>query len=372
MQNPFDRSRANACQWSLSHSVPDASVPMPHFEVKTFAFTVSDSVKSSINLSELTAPLVRGDKIYVKINDGPKRLVPLGKGYFDIHFSTEEDMRRIWGGGTCTLVSGIFCLSEWKPNFKPSDVMPQTHAQVTPHRHRSSPPYGDSSSVGTPLQLDRTAKESHFGYYSRVLVDVDLAIDLPTSVMVENESFCFPVEIRFLRHILIGTRNNAKLCVSCQEYREIHCTSNEGDDLSIIQNGVVEVNKVVDEQTVTNTVIQEPLIQADMVVSTSQIVTNLVDNNPYVALVNEAFERVAIEHIKCLANIVMNEPSVPKDLEPIMKHATLGNPQSSSLQLEDQSASHLGKGIINQLDDGDDGLGANKLNCKFSSNKLSR
>jgi len=34
--------------------------------------------------------------------------------------------------------------------------------------------------VGTPLQLDRATKEREFGYFARVLMDVDMASDLPS------------------------------------------------------------------------------------------------------------------------------------------------------------------------------------------------
>ncbi|XP_050379729.1 uncharacterized protein LOC126797093 [Argentina anserina] len=49
--------------------------------------------------------------------------------------------------------------------------------------------------VGTPLQLDKATKECEFGYYARMLVDVDLANELPSSLMVEREAHCFPIEI---------------------------------------------------------------------------------------------------------------------------------------------------------------------------------
>ncbi|XP_062017271.1 uncharacterized protein LOC133733635 [Rosa rugosa] len=49
--------------------------------------------------------------------------------------------------------------------------------------------------VGTPLQLDRATKELEFGYYARVLVDVDLARELPSSLMIERENHCFPIEV---------------------------------------------------------------------------------------------------------------------------------------------------------------------------------
>lgn len=55
------------------------------------------------------------------------RLVPLGKVFFDIHFDSEVDMKRIWNGGTHVLANGIFCWSEWKPDFKSGDALPQSH-----------------------------------------------------------------------------------------------------------------------------------------------------------------------------------------------------------------------------------------------------
>ncbi|XP_024171401.1 uncharacterized protein LOC112177335 [Rosa chinensis] len=54
-----------------------------------------------------------------------------------------------------------------------------------------------ASGVGTPLQLDAATKEQRFGYYARVLVDVNLLGTLPTSIMVERENLCFPVGIEY-------------------------------------------------------------------------------------------------------------------------------------------------------------------------------
>ncbi|KAL6139471.1 hypothetical protein ACLB2K_057775 [Fragaria x ananassa] len=49
--------------------------------------------------------------------------------------------------------------------------------------------------VGTPLQIDKSTKERQFEYFARVLVDVDLAGDLPPSLMVERESHCFSIDV---------------------------------------------------------------------------------------------------------------------------------------------------------------------------------
>lgn len=124
----------------------------------------------------------------------PWRLVPLGKGYYDIHFSTEDDMRRVWGGRTCTLAQGIF-QSQRQPDFKPGNMLPQSHAQVWVKiyglsqecwhpRHLMEIARG----IGTPLQLDKATRERLYGYYAQILVNVDLSGDLPASIMVERKS----------------------------------------------------------------------------------------------------------------------------------------------------------------------------------------
>ncbi|XP_050368905.1 uncharacterized protein LOC126787003 [Argentina anserina] len=129
------------------------------------------------------------------------RLVPLGKGYFDIHFGTEHDLRRVWGW---YMHSARWSLSiiAWKPDFVPGDVLPQTHVQLWVMMYGLSQDYWHprhlmeiARGLGTPLQLDKATKEHEFGYYARVLVDVDLANELPSSLMVEREAHCFPIEI---------------------------------------------------------------------------------------------------------------------------------------------------------------------------------
>ncbi|KAK9949758.1 hypothetical protein M0R45_005274 [Rubus argutus] len=79
-------------------------------------------------------------------------LVLLGRDFFDIHFDSEADMKRIWNGGTCVLNNGI------------------------------------ASGIGTPLQIDKATKERQFGYYACILVDIDLSKNHPTSLMVERET----------------------------------------------------------------------------------------------------------------------------------------------------------------------------------------
>ncbi|KAK3206755.1 hypothetical protein Dsin_020801 [Dipteronia sinensis] len=41
--------------------------------------------------------------------------------------------------------------------------------------------------VGIPLQLDETTKDQSYGYFVKVLVDVDLLASRPTFIMVEHD-----------------------------------------------------------------------------------------------------------------------------------------------------------------------------------------
>ncbi|KAK3199403.1 hypothetical protein Dsin_022818 [Dipteronia sinensis] len=48
-----------------------------------------------------------------------------------------------------------------------------------------------ANGIGTPLHLDKATRDRTYGYYTRILVDLDLSIDLPKSIMVERETYGF-------------------------------------------------------------------------------------------------------------------------------------------------------------------------------------
>ncbi|KAM1028662.1 hypothetical protein ACFX13_042009 [Malus domestica] len=83
----------------------------------------------------------------------------------------------------------------------PNDIAPPTHAQVWIRIYGLSRDYWHphhlleiAKGVGT-LQLDKATKERQFGYYAHALVDVDLAVDLISSIMVEHKGHSFPIDI---------------------------------------------------------------------------------------------------------------------------------------------------------------------------------
>ncbi|XP_024155788.1 uncharacterized protein LOC112163749 [Rosa chinensis] len=101
-------------------------------------------------------------------------------------------------------MSGIFRLSQWRQDFRPGNSFPNIHAQIWVRIIGLSQEYWHPQrlleigrGVGTPFQLDKANKEQAFGYFARILVDVDLSEDLPSSLMVEREGHEFPVELIF-------------------------------------------------------------------------------------------------------------------------------------------------------------------------------
>jgi hypothetical protein len=41
------------------------------------------------------------------------KMVPLGKGYYDFHFDSANDLRKIWAAGTVNLKPGLLRLLQW-------------------------------------------------------------------------------------------------------------------------------------------------------------------------------------------------------------------------------------------------------------------
>ena len=46
------------------------------------------------------------------------KMVPLGKGYYDFHFDSADDLRKIWAACTVNLKPGLLRLSQWTKDFK--------------------------------------------------------------------------------------------------------------------------------------------------------------------------------------------------------------------------------------------------------------
>lgn len=412
------------CPWSFLGGFSDTQPPTSSSaqtiqKPKTFASVLVGTEENIVSISQLPSPTIRGDTVFVKINEviyqeqlkacrtnligrlllrkgstpvkteslktslnslwqplGPWRLVPIGKGYFDLHFDSEADLCKVWGGGTCTLESGIFRLSQWQPDFKPGDTLPQTHAQVWIRISGLSQEYWHQQhimeiarGIGIPLQLDVATKEQRFGYYARVLVDVDLLGPLPSSVMVEREHLCFPVGIDYenlpprCNHCsLIGHETpNCRQLKSKeaqmkqkevrQQYRLKKKVStipkDSGAPTSKATSSSLLVRDGNETEEVMDTTTREVVEKAALTKDDSPIPGGVVD------FVNNVIEEVTTDFLEELADKVMTEP--------VIEQSDVAN------HFSDASPSRSWHDIVDEEMNGDDEIHVQSENANVSS-----
>jgi len=136
--------------------------------------------------------LVKGDKLYTDKDLATKlgavwkllhkwKMVPLGKGYYNFHFESIDDFRKIWAVGTANLKPGLLRLSQWTKDFSHYSQK-QTHASIwirlveLPQEYwREHTLKEIASAIGTPIDLDAPTRNRAFGHYAHLLVDIDLS-----------------------------------------------------------------------------------------------------------------------------------------------------------------------------------------------------
>ncbi|PNX89783.1 putative NBS resistance protein, partial [Trifolium pratense] len=234
---------AAICPWPCLDSAPTIKETKLK---KSFAQMLQDSCE--VQIKELPSPVIKGDSVYIKItqeeyekgladcrrnlhgrvlwNKGDRpltakdlriklfafwktshswQMVSLGRGFYEFHFDSFEDMRLAWSSGTVNLKPGLLRLSKWTNDFSTSRPR-QTHAQVwirlmeLPQEYwRQRTLFEIASAMGTPLTLDDSTKHRTFGHYARILVDMDLSRRIFDEVVVEREGFALKIEVIYER-----------------------------------------------------------------------------------------------------------------------------------------------------------------------------
>ncbi|AES63849.1 hypothetical protein MTR_2g013990 [Medicago truncatula] len=119
-----------------------------------------------------------------------RKMVPLGKGYYDFHFYSAEDLKKIWAVGTVNLKPGLLRFSQWTKDFKFQATLKEI-----------------ASAVGTPIDIDGPTRNRTFGHYARILVDTDLSKKAYDEILVEHDDFAFMVEIQYERRPLFSAKD---------------------------------------------------------------------------------------------------------------------------------------------------------------------
>lgn len=125
-------------------------------------------------------------------NNEAWRMLAIGHGFFVFHFTEEELRNKVLETGIFKLSLGTVYMQPWIPDFNPSKAA-TTHAKVWirlhglryEHLHRSII-LSLASVFGRPISIDTGSLDRCFGSYVRVLVDMDLSLELDSFVMLET------------------------------------------------------------------------------------------------------------------------------------------------------------------------------------------
>lgn len=98
--------------------------------------------------------------------------------------------------------------SQWTKDFAPL-AQSQTHAQIWVRFINLPLEYWGiqtlleiASGLGTPLSIDESTQQKRFGFFARVLIDVDLSENLFESVVVDREDHALSISVQYEKHPL--------------------------------------------------------------------------------------------------------------------------------------------------------------------------
>ena len=159
----------------------------------------------------------------LKIQEGLK-ISSLGKGFYALKFSSLEEKFKILSKSSCKLSFGLFKLFSWKLDFSPSRKFTFTHVWV---RFYALPLeywhpqilFSIANVIGVPIKISKYTLGKTFGFYAKVLVEVDVSCPLPSKIFIERDSFSFVLNISY--------ENLTSWCKHC---------GNLGHEISVCKN----------------------------------------------------------------------------------------------------------------------------------------
>ncbi|PON62527.1 Zinc knuckle CX2CX4HX4C [Trema orientale] len=152
------------------------------------------------------------------------RLISLGKGFFHILLSSEEEKNRVRTMGSMNLKPGILRLQPWYPNFNPN-TQSFTNSQIWVRFHELPWVYWDcqilsdlARGVGVQIRFDEMTLKGEFGHYACILIDIDLSQPLSDSLMVEVGLDCLfvPLEYERLPNFCTSCKTIGHLAYACR------------------------------------------------------------------------------------------------------------------------------------------------------------
>ncbi|KAF9590401.1 hypothetical protein IFM89_034194 [Coptis chinensis] len=156
---------------------------------------------------------------------GDWKIIPLGKGFFMIRLTCEQDWRKIWGGGPWNFGKQTLQLTKLSPDFDP-DVQTKTNAAVWIKFPMLGQLYWDykilmsmGRAFGSPVGVDKHTLDRTFGNFASVLVEVDLSKPIPSQFLVEEDegkSFLQDAEVIRLPNFCGHCKSVGHLVAECK------------------------------------------------------------------------------------------------------------------------------------------------------------
>ncbi|XP_026428972.1 uncharacterized protein LOC113324912 [Papaver somniferum] len=141
------------------------------------------------------------------------QLIRIGKGYFIIKLENELYMNLIWNGDW-EVESQYLKLRKWEPNFNP-----ETHKTSTAYICVQLPGISIKyckekilmnigKALGRPVKVDETTLKKEARYYANILVEMDLAKQIPSKICVKSKYGIFGQAVNI--------PNRPKFCYHCK------------------------------------------------------------------------------------------------------------------------------------------------------------
>ncbi|XP_057774856.1 uncharacterized protein LOC130993836 [Salvia miltiorrhiza] len=141
------------------------------------------------------------------------QIIPLGRGFFTLKFSSPEDSAITFARTTWRLSTRILHLQAWVPNFDPykaASTLSQVWIRVFNLSHEYWHPEvlsGIARHIGKPIIIDGISANVVVGQFAHILVDMDVSADVSDVLDVKCVDIVFSIEF--------GYKNLTYLCRSC-------------------------------------------------------------------------------------------------------------------------------------------------------------
>ncbi|KAL8503471.1 hypothetical protein ACS0TY_022282 [Phlomoides rotata] len=134
---------------------------------------------------------------------GGWKLVPIGRGYYNVQLPNLEDIDRIMGRSSWSMKPGVVWVQRWVRDFNPYKTdtsIAQVWVQLfeIPMEYFQAPIiHALASPLGTVLKIDDRTKDRSMCHYARVLIELDMKQNFEEYIMFEMEGHYLFASVKY-------------------------------------------------------------------------------------------------------------------------------------------------------------------------------